>query len=108
MSLSDSITNTNDGLYNPHIRIYAPGSCDKFGWINSTTFGEEGQSNLIFPEEISSDIEERKKYYRITAVVLEQNRHGHKRPKLTGQVISETLMGYLTKPIVDSIINKKR
>jgi hypothetical protein len=103
MSLMDEVN--GDEIYNPFIRVYKPGSYKNYNCMNSTTFGEEGQSNLIFSTEIPHY--EREKYYRVTAVVVEQSKMGHKRPQITGRLRSETLIGYITKSTLQEIFNKK-
>ena len=103
MSLIDI---TGNEIYNPHIRIYTPGSNTKFTCMNSTSFGEEGQENLIFPETINGNLETRDRHYRVTAVVTEQSRFGHKRPQISGEVISETILEYLNQEAIISIYEK--
>lgn len=70
---------------------------------NSASFGEEGQENLIFPEEINGSIEDRNKYHRVTAVVVKQSRFGNKRPQSSEQVILEAVLGYINRETLDSI-----
>ena len=102
MSLIDNIT--GEEVYNPHIRIYNPSNSKKYLTINSTTYGEEIQEDLIFPEEVDGRQKAKESgLYAVTAVVVSQSRLGHKRPQNSGHVLSETLIGYLTKERMDNI-----
>ena len=107
MSLSDEITGGK--IYNPLIRIYSPEG-NKHISMNSTTFGEEGQSKLILPEKcLFKNKIGAEQLYKVTAVVVEQSRAGPKRPQRSGQIRSETLIGHITETTLQSIIdaNKK-
>ncbi|MBU4069870.1 MAG: hypothetical protein KJ646_02720 [Nanoarchaeota archaeon] len=105
MSLTDEITGGE--IYNPYIRIYAPNK-KYYLTMNSASFGDKGQENLIFPGEIESILEiKEKKYFPVKAVIAEQIRIGHKRPQILGQVLSEILLGYLPEHIVDEYFAPK-
>ena len=119
MSLRDFIT--GDELYNPHIRIYDSKKKD-YIHINSTTFGDEGQGNLIMPEIEVHDKNGRKgkkdnftefhdkirkgEIYAVEAVVIELSPIGHKRPQISGKVMNQTIIGFLEKSIYESFLEK--
>tara|TARA_Y100000310_G_scaffold327840_1_gene394800 strand:+ start:584 stop:976 length:393 start_codon:yes stop_codon:yes gene_type:complete len=105
MSLTESFT--GDEIYNPFVRIYIPkskflssegystGSLTEYHSLNSRTFGEISQRDLIPPEEIPQDQKLRDSHYRVTAVVVEQSSESDKRPMVEGHVLGEIFMGYL-------------
>ncbi len=88
---------TEGEIYNPYIRLYQPNG-QNYITMNSTSFGEEGQENLIFPGQMSNLLKTKTiRYFPVKAVIIEQNRLGHKRPQFSGQVLSEILLGYLSE-----------
>tara|TARA_Y100000034_G_scaffold56950_2_gene69633 strand:- start:118 stop:468 length:351 start_codon:yes stop_codon:yes gene_type:complete len=107
MSLRDTITGGE--IYTPHIRIYPIQDRENYMGplsTNATTFGDYGQENLIFPKEVALNPERILDLHRVTAVVVEQSPIGHQRPQASGQVISETLLGYLERETFVSLIEE--
>lgn len=88
---------TSNRIVNPYIEVSH--NSDERVCINTGTFGEACQEELIHPLDSESLIEE--DYYEVMAVVGEYNTPATKTVSLTGIARSRTFLGYLEKGVVE-------